>query len=49
MNTNGEEPTNLEDNFLDENLFSVHVADEYFTDVIEFLSKRVAPQEFSTT
>jgi hypothetical protein len=28
--TNGEEPTNLEDNFPDAQLFSVLVADEYF-------------------
>jgi hypothetical protein len=32
--TNGEEPTNLEDNFPDENLFLVQLVDEYFTDVI---------------
>jgi hypothetical protein len=36
--TNGEEPTNLEDNFPDAQLFSVHVADEYFIDIIEYLS-----------
>jgi hypothetical protein len=45
--TNGQEPTNLEDNFPDAHLFSVHVDDEYFTDVIEFLSTVVAPKEFS--
>jgi hypothetical protein len=33
--TNGEEPTNLEEIFLDPQLFSVHVADEYFIDIIE--------------
>jgi hypothetical protein len=32
--TNGEEPTNLEDIFLDAQLFSVQIADEYFTDII---------------
>jgi hypothetical protein len=32
--TNGEEPMNLEDNFLDAQLFSVHIFDEYFTDII---------------
>jgi hypothetical protein len=36
--TNGEEPTNLEDNFPDAQLFSVQVVDEYFVDIIEFLS-----------
>jgi hypothetical protein len=45
--TNGEEPTNLEDNFLDAQLFSVQIADEYFTDIIEYLSTRTAPQEFN--
>jgi hypothetical protein len=29
-------------------LFSVQVVDEYFTDIIEYLSTGVAPQEFST-
>jgi hypothetical protein len=33
--TNGEEPTNLEDNFPDAYLFSVQVVDEYFSDIIE--------------
>jgi hypothetical protein len=46
--TNGEEPTNLEDNFLDAQIFSIQVADEYFTNIIEYLSTRVAPQDFST-
>jgi hypothetical protein len=32
--TNGEEPTNLEDNFPDAQLFSVQIANEYFTDII---------------
>jgi hypothetical protein len=36
--TNGEEPTNLEANFPDAQLFLVQVADEYFIDVIELLS-----------
>ena len=33
--TNGEKPTNLEDNFPDAQLFSVQVVDEYFVDIIE--------------
>jgi hypothetical protein len=41
--TNGEEPTNLEDNFPDAQLFSVQVTDEYFVDIIEHLSTGVAP------
>jgi hypothetical protein len=32
--TNGEEPTNLEDNFLDAQLFSVQIVDDYFTKII---------------
>jgi hypothetical protein len=47
--TNGEEPTNLEDNFHDGQLFSVQVTDEYFADIIEYLSIGIAPQEFNTT
>ena len=46
--TNGEEPTNLEDKFLDAQLFSVHVVDEYFADIIEYLSAGIVPQEFNT-
>jgi hypothetical protein len=46
--TNGEEPTNLEDNFPDAQLFSVHVADEYFSDIIEYLSIGTVLQEFKT-
>jgi hypothetical protein len=46
--TNGEEPSNLEDNFPDAQLFSVQIADEYFADIIEFLSTRFAPREFTT-
>jgi hypothetical protein len=45
--TNGEEPTNLEDKLPNAQLFSVQVVDEYFVDVIEFLSTGVAAQEFS--
>jgi hypothetical protein len=45
--TNGEEPTNLEDNFPDAQLFSVQVVDEYFIDIIEYLSRRVLPRDFS--
>jgi hypothetical protein len=47
--TNGEEPTSLEDNFPDAQLFSVQIADEYFANIIEYLSTGVAPQDFSTT
>jgi hypothetical protein len=46
--TNGEEPTNLKDNFHDAQLFLVQVVDEYFAEIIEYLSTRVVPQEFNT-
>jgi hypothetical protein len=45
--TNGEEYTNLEENFPDAQLFLVQVVDEYFVDIIEYLSRCVAPQEFN--
>jgi hypothetical protein len=45
---NGEEPTNLEDNFPDAQLFSVQVVDEYFADMIEYLSTGTGPQDFKT-
>jgi hypothetical protein len=47
--TNGEEPTNLEDTFDDVQLFFVQVADDYFADIIEYLSIGTAPQELNTT
>jgi hypothetical protein len=46
--TNGEEPTNLEDNFPDAQLFLVQVANEYFSNIIEYLSIGFVPQDFST-
>jgi hypothetical protein len=38
MITNGEEPSNLVENFLDAQLFSIHIVDEYFANIIEFFS-----------
>jgi hypothetical protein len=46
--TNGEEPTNLEDNFPDAQLFLVHIADDYFAEIIHYLSTGTAPQEYTT-
>jgi len=46
--TNGEEPSNLEDNFSDAQLFSVQIVDEYFADIIDFFSTCFAPREFTT-
>ena len=44
----GEEPTNLEDNLLDAQLFSIQIADDYFRDIIEFLMTGTVPAEFTT-
>ena len=43
----GEEPSNLEDNLPDAQLFSIQIADEYYTDIIHFLTTGWAPAEFS--
>jgi hypothetical protein len=47
--TNGEEPTNIRETFPDAQLFSVQVAEEYFFNIIQYLSIGTAPQEFNTT
>ena len=47
--TNGEEPTNLEDNFPYAQLFSIQIVDEYFADIIQYLSIGTASQEYNTT
>ena len=44
----GKEPTKLEDNLLDAQLFSIQIADDYFRDIIEFLMTGIAPKEFTT-
>jgi hypothetical protein len=46
--TNGEEPSNLEDNFLYAQLFLVQIDDEYFVDIIEFFSTGFSPKEYNT-
>jgi hypothetical protein len=45
--TNGEEPRTLEDNFPDANLFSIHIVDDYFADIVGFFSIGMAPKEFT--
>jgi hypothetical protein len=45
--TNGEEPTNLEDNFPAAQLFLVQLDDEYFVDIMQYLSTGTAPQDFN--
>jgi hypothetical protein len=46
--TNGEEPSSLEGNFHDAQLFSVQIVDEYFVDIIEFFSTGFSPKEYNT-
>jgi hypothetical protein len=45
--TSGEETTNIEDNFPNAQLFLVQVVDEYFVDIIQYLSTRTTLQEFN--
>jgi hypothetical protein len=45
---NGEEPTNLEDKFPYTQLFSIQIINEYFIDIIQYLSTGTAPQEYNT-
>jgi hypothetical protein len=45
--TNGKEPTNLEDNFPNTQLFSIQFVDEYFANIIQYFSTWNVPQEFN--
>jgi hypothetical protein len=47
--TNEEEPTSLEEKILDAQLFFIQIIDEYFVDIIQYLSTSTAPQEYNTT
>ena len=44
----GEEPTSLEDNFFDAQLFAVIVVDKTLEAIIHLLSTSYAPKEFTT-
>ena len=44
----GEEPTSLEDNLPDAQLFDIHIIDDYFANIIEFLTTGTRPAEYST-
>jgi hypothetical protein len=46
--TNGEEPTNLQDKFLYTQLFLVNIVDEYFIDIIQYLTTGTVLQEYTT-
>lgn len=43
----GEEVSNLEEGFLDAQLFAVHVADNNFFDIIHFLTTGMAPEGYA--
>ena len=43
----GEEPSNLEENLPNAQLFSIQSADEYYADTIHFLTIGRAPEEFT--
>ena len=43
----GEDPSNLDDNLPDAPLFSIQIVDEYYDDIIQFLTTGVAPDEFT--
>ena len=43
----GEEPSNLEDNLPDTQLFFIQIVDDYYVDIIHFLTTRLAPDEFT--
>ena len=40
---NGEEPTNIDDGFLDAQLFHVDIADDSYAPIIQFLATSVSP------
>lgn len=43
----GEDPSNLEDNLPDAQLFSIQIVDDYFLDIIQFLDIGNAPSEYT--
>jgi hypothetical protein len=44
----GEDAGNLDDSLPNVHLFTVHMVDDYFTDIVQFLSIGVAPSKFTT-
>ena len=45
----GEEPTNIDDVFLDAQLFRVDITDDHYTRIIQFLATGVTPEDMSTS
>jgi len=44
----GEEPNNLEEGLLDAQLFIVHVVNDHFVEIIQFLTTRMALEGYTT-
>ena len=44
-----EEPTNIDDGFLDAQLFRVEIVDDHFSPIIQFLATRDALEDMSTS
>ena len=44
-----EEPTNIDDGFLDAQLLHVDIADDHYAPIIQFLATSVAPEDMSTS
>ena len=45
---NGDEPKNMEEELPDAQFFVVHVVDDHFVDIIQFLSTGTTPEVYST-
>jgi hypothetical protein len=45
----GEDACNLDDNFLDAQLFVVNMVDDYFSDIVQFLSTCMAPLDMTVS
>ena len=45
----GEEPTNIDNGFLDAQMFRVDIIDDHYGPIIKFLANRVAPKEMTTS
>ena len=45
----GEEPTSLEDTLLDAQFLSIRNIDDHFVEIVQFLSTRMAPSEYTIT
>ena len=43
----GEEPTSLEDNMSDAQLFVIQIVDDYFKEIMEFLTKGTMPTGYN--